>query len=233
MGSASFSISGSGSSLVLDRERGELIRAPVVRMGKKGTAKTGGALDEKAVLALKNHSEAERRRRERINSHLSVLRGMIHGTEKLDKAALLGEVINHVKRLKAHATDHTKGRTVPSDTDEVSIRCVPQTANSFLLHASICCDDSPDLFSELKQNLKILKVKIVRAEICSLGGRVKIVFVMVCENDASVNIWVDSVRGALCSVLEKVNNSVEFVPRESLLNKRRKISNFESSSSSS
>lgn len=82
MGSGSFSISGSGSSLVLDGERGELVRAPAVRIGKKGVGK-GGLLDEKAVTALRNHSEAERRRRERINSHLSVLRGMISGTEKV------------------------------------------------------------------------------------------------------------------------------------------------------
>lgn len=86
MGSGSFSISGSGSgsgsSLVLDGERGELVRAPAVRIGKKGGGK-GGLLDEKAMIALRNHSEAERRRRERINSHLSVLRGMISGTEKV------------------------------------------------------------------------------------------------------------------------------------------------------
>lgn len=92
MGSGSFSISGSGSgsgsSLVLDGERGELVRAPAVRTGKKGGGK-GGLLDEKAMIALRNHSEAERRRRERINSHLSVLRGMISGTEKVFSHSLV------------------------------------------------------------------------------------------------------------------------------------------------
>ncbi|KAJ4765766.1 basic helix-loop-helix (bHLH) DNA-binding superfamily protein [Rhynchospora pubera] len=242
MGSGSFSVSGSGSvsSLVLDGERGELVRAPVVRLGKKGGAK-GSLLDEKAVIALRNHSEAERRRRERINSHLAVLRGMISGTEKLDKAALLAEVINHVKLLKATATEQAKGYTMPSDTDEVTILCEPQTANttntSFLIYASICCDDSPELYPELKLSLRNLYARVVRAEISSLSGRVKIVFVIMPERGGSdevgKNILVDSVQHALRSVLDKVNSSIEFMPRTSLLNKRRKVSQFESSSSSS
>jgi Helix-loop-helix DNA-binding domain len=82
MGSGSFLMSGSGSNLVLDGERKELVRAPAVRIGKKSGGQ-GGLLDEKAMIALRNHSEAERRRRERINSHLAVLRGMISGTEKV------------------------------------------------------------------------------------------------------------------------------------------------------
>lgn len=245
MGSASFSIlgsgSGSGSSLVLDGERRELVRAPAVRIGKKGSVK-GGLLDEKAVIALRNYSEAERRRRERINSHLSVLRGMICGTEKLDKAALLAEVINHVKLLKTTATEHTKGYTIPSDTDEVTVLCEPQTANTtntnFLIRASICCDDSPELYPELKQSLQNLHARVVRAEISSLSGRVKIVFFIMPERgegngETGRNILVDSVQHALRSALERVNSSMEFMPRDSLLNKRRRVSHFESSSSSS
>ncbi|KAF3328572.1 transcription factor bHLH30-like protein [Carex littledalei] len=234
MGSGSFSGSGSGSgsSLVLDGERGELVRAPAVRIGKKG-----GLLDEKAVIALRNHSEAEKRRRERINSHLSVLRGMISGTDKLDKAALLAQVINHVKLLKTTATEHAKGYTIPSDTDEVTVLCEPQTANttntSFLIRASICCDDSPELYPELKQSLQNLHARVVRAEISSLSGRVKIVFFIIPERGEGNGEMVDSVQHALRSALERVNSSMEFMPRDSLLNKRRRVSHFESSSSSS
>ena len=63
-------------SLVLDSKRGELVKAPA-RMGKKGIS------EAKALAALKNHSEAERRRRERINSHLSTLRGLVPYTQKV------------------------------------------------------------------------------------------------------------------------------------------------------
>ncbi|KAF5943891.1 hypothetical protein HYC85_017968 [Camellia sinensis] len=61
-GGGSMSLS---QSLVLDREGGELVKTPPVRVGKKS-----GASEEKVMAALKSHSEAERRRRERINAHL-------------------------------------------------------------------------------------------------------------------------------------------------------------------
>lgn len=64
-------------SLVLDSKKGELVKAPV-KVGKKGVS------EAKALAALKNHSEAERRRRERINAHLATLRGLVPSTEKVD-----------------------------------------------------------------------------------------------------------------------------------------------------
>lgn len=66
-------------SLVLDGERGELVKAPV-GVGKKSVE----VPEEKVVAALKSHSEAERRRRERINAHLNTLRGLVPCTEKVD-----------------------------------------------------------------------------------------------------------------------------------------------------
>lgn len=65
-------------SLVLDSEKSELVKAPA-RVAKKGVS------EAKALAALKNHSEAERRRRERINAHLTTLRGLVPCTEKVDK----------------------------------------------------------------------------------------------------------------------------------------------------
>ncbi|KAK2375936.1 transcription factor bHLH30 [Trifolium repens] len=54
-------------------------------------------IEAKALAASKSHSEAERRRRERINNHLAKLRTMLPNTTKIDKASLLAEVINHVR----------------------------------------------------------------------------------------------------------------------------------------
>lgn len=66
----------SSSSLVLDNERGEIVKA-MARPGQKSVKA------EKVLAALRNHSEAERRRRERINGHLTTLRTLLPGTNKV------------------------------------------------------------------------------------------------------------------------------------------------------
>ncbi|KZV57182.1 DNA binding protein [Dorcoceras hygrometricum] len=59
--------------LVLDGEKGELVK----------TSRGNGVRDAKTLAALKSHSEAERRRRERINAHFATLRGLISSNEKV------------------------------------------------------------------------------------------------------------------------------------------------------
>lgn len=81
---------GGGSSsmsqlLVLDNEKRELIKAPAASRG----VKKGGVPEEKALAALRSHSEAERRRRERINSHLATLRGLVPCTDKVISILLI------------------------------------------------------------------------------------------------------------------------------------------------
>lgn len=66
----------SQSGLVLNSEKDELVKSPT-KIGKKGVS------EEKALAAMKSHSEAERRRRERINRHLDTLRGLVPCNEKV------------------------------------------------------------------------------------------------------------------------------------------------------
>lgn len=66
----------SSTSLVLNNERGELMRT-LMKPGPKM------ADSDKALIALRNHSDAERRRRERINTHLATLRTLIPGDNKV------------------------------------------------------------------------------------------------------------------------------------------------------
>ncbi|KAF2303040.1 hypothetical protein GH714_012845 [Hevea brasiliensis] len=153
-------------ALVLDNEKGELVKAPATRVGKKGMS------EAKALAALKSHSEAERRRRERINAHLASLRGLVPCTEKMDKATLLAEVINQVKELKKNALEASKGLLIPMDDDEVKVETYDNGSGDETLSfkAFICCDYRPDLLSDIRQAVDSLQLKMVDAEISTLGA---------------------------------------------------------------
>jgi UTP:GlnB (protein PII) uridylyltransferase len=153
----------------------------------------------------------------------------------MDKAALLAAVITHVKKLKTNAariSSHCP--SVPADADEVTVELVHQDASSsshgFLVKATLSCDDGADLFADVKNALRPLRLNVIGCEVTTLGGRVRFTFLLspaACGQDAIV------VQQALQSVIDKANSALEFAPRASLLNKRRRVSTFESSSSSS
>ncbi|KAL4316505.1 Transcription factor [Arachis hypogaea] len=95
----------------------------------------------------------------------------------MDKAALLGSVVDHVKDLKLKAMDVSKNITIPSETHEVTIECDPDHQDEsyakvkILKHnivISVCCDDRPELFSELIQVLKGLRLTAIKADIAVL-----------------------------------------------------------------
>ncbi|KAF4392603.1 hypothetical protein F8388_012570 [Cannabis sativa] len=222
-------------SLVLDSKRGELVKAPA-RVGKKGLS------EAKALAALKNHSEAERRRRERINAHLATLRDLVPSNEKMDKATLLAEVIRQVKQLKKNAAEASKGLLIPADDDEVQVQRFDDDNGAgngnVLFKACVCCSYRPELLSDLRQALKGLPLQMIRTEISTLGDRLNISFVFACSkgksNDAETcRTLVSSVHETLSSVLDKASALAEYSPRTTLLCKRRRISYLDSSSSSS
>nr|GLL45481.1 transcription factor bHLH30-like [Ipomoea trifida] len=221
----------SSSSLVLDSGKGELVRA--AQQGLK---------PEKALIALRNHSEAERRRRERINGHFTTLRSLIPGTDKMDKAALLAKVISQIKELRASAAEATKEILVPMDRDE--LRVEPQIGEFegalYSIKASLSCEYKHELLSDLRQALDNLSLKTARAEIATLGSRMVSVFVII-ENEGNIEhedterreFLASSIRQALRSVLDKFYASEELSSRNALSSKRQRASFLNPSSSSS
>ncbi|KAJ0682311.1 putative transcription factor bHLH family [Helianthus annuus] len=205
----------SSQSLVLDDEKGELVKA----QSKVGGKRSGLLSDEKALAALKSHSEAERRRRERINAHLDTLRGLVPCTDKMDKATLLAEVIRQVKQLQINATQASSGLLMPKDVDEVKIEKSDNAAvnGGLTFHASVSCKHRPELLTDIKRALVELKVNIERAELSTLGDHMKIIF----DFTADENL-LRSVREALTSVIEKGSISLDYSPRTMLPNKRRR-----------
>lgn len=157
----------------------------------------------------------------------------------MDKAALLAEVITQVKQLQETARESATGLIIPMDDDEVRVEPHHDEDGSFSLRVSLCCDYRPELMSELRQALDSLHLNTVKAEISTLGERIKNVFVFTSrkdidsENAESCQLLVNSVHQALSGILDKASASAEYSPRTTLPTKRRRISYIDSSSSSS
>ncbi|KAF3781117.1 Transcription factor [Nymphaea thermarum] len=141
-------------------------------------------MDAKALAASKNHSEAERRRRGRINGHLERLRTLLPNTTKTDKASLLAEVIQHVKELKRQTSEIAEASPVPTEIDELTVDPDESCGEGkLIIKASICCEDRSDLLADLIKTLKSLRLRTLKAEITTLGGRVRNVLVVTGEEE--------------------------------------------------
>ncbi|KAK7356980.1 hypothetical protein VNO80_16261 [Phaseolus coccineus] len=170
-------------------------------------------MEAKALAASKSHSEAERRRRERINNHLAKLRSLLPSTTKTDKASLLAEVIQHVKELKRQTSLIAESSPVPTEADELTVVDEADEDGKSVIKASLCCEDRSDLFPELIGTLKALRLRTLKAEITTLGGRVKnVLFITGEEEDSSSgsedhnhqqHYCISSIQEALKAVMEK------------------------------
>ncbi|KAK4433305.1 Transcription factor [Sesamum alatum] len=171
-----------------------------------------GSAEDRTASASRSHSEAEKRRRDRINAQLATLRKLIPKSEKMDKAALLGQVVDHVKEQSERAKEVSKFSTIPTETDEVIIEHMnaqqtpPHDHHNIYMSVSVCCNDRPELFAELNSALKGLGVTIVQAEITSLGGRTKSSFVLCAEDTGGTerNSCTTSIKQSLKLALSRV-----------------------------
>ncbi|RLN34222.1 uncharacterized protein C2845_PM03G34240 [Panicum miliaceum] len=161
-------------------------------------------MDAKALAASRSHSEAERRRRQRINGHFARLRSLLPNTTKTDKASLLAEVLDHVKELKRQTSammvaaaaavaggggDDDEGaagaaQVLPAEADELAVDAAADRAGRLVVRASLCCEDRPDLIPDIVRALAALRMRARRAEITTLGGRVRSVLLITADDGA-------------------------------------------------
>ncbi|CAK9188525.1 unnamed protein product [Ilex paraguariensis] len=175
--------------------------------------------EARSLAASKNHKEAEKRRRERINSHLDRLRSLLPCNAKTDKASLLAKVIERVKELKQETSEIMQLENVPSESDEITIHTDDNASyGRLLIEASLCCEDRSDLIVDLIETLKSLHLKPLRAEMVTLGGRIRNVIIVSGENDLSTES-VEYLKDALRSLIQR--SSSESVDRS----KRRRVFN--------
>ncbi|KAJ1293036.1 hypothetical protein BS78_01G037300 [Paspalum vaginatum] len=140
-------------------------------------AAAAAAAHDRAVAASRNHREAEKRRRERIKSHLDRLRNVLACDPKIDKASLLAKAVERVRDLKqrvAGVGEAAPAHLFPTEHDEI----VVLAPGGAVFEASVCCDDRSDLLPELIETLRALRLRTLRAEMATLGGRVRNVLVL-------------------------------------------------------
>lgn len=128
-----------------------------------------------------------------------------------DKASLLAEVIQHVKELKRQTSLIAETSPVPTEMDELTVDASDEDGK-FVIKASLCCEDRSDLLPDLIKTLKALRLKTLKAEITTLGGRVKNVLFITGEEESSSSgeqqqqqYSISSIQEALKAVMEKTS----------------------------
>ncbi|RLN43413.1 hypothetical protein C2845_PM01G22420 [Panicum miliaceum] len=159
---------GAGSAGAADSEEDEAAAA--------AAAAAVAAAHDRTLAASRNHREAEKRRRERIKSHLDRLRN-------IDKASLLAKAVERVRDLKqrvAGVGEAAPAHLFPTEHDEIVVLA---SGGGAVFEASVCCDDRSDLLPELIETLRALRLRTLRAEMATLGGRVRNVLVLARDVD--------------------------------------------------
>nr|ASZ85190.1 transcription factor bHLH131 [Selenicereus monacanthus] len=208
----------------------------------------GFAEDHRGVAssAYNSHRQAEKRRRDRINAQLARLRKLIPKSEKMDKAALLERVVEQVRDLKRKVSDTSKFLTVPTEVDEVTIECHTDIQRGSpanhddhhhknnknknkhpLIKVTFCCEDRPDLITELIRALKGLNLTTIGADIVCLGGRMKSILILDNENvrdGGKEDVCnVSAIKESLMSVLNRIVSWSTSTPSFRVSSKRQRF----------
>ncbi|CAA7060518.1 unnamed protein product [Microthlaspi erraticum] len=166
---------------------------------------------DKTLSSLRKHKEAERRRRERINSHLKKLRYLLSCNSKTDKATILAKVVQRVKELKQQTLEISNIESLPSETDEISVLNYEDCSNDGsrrIFKVSFCCEDRPDLFQDLMERLKSLQMETLYADVTAVGDRTRIQLVVAADKEQHGVESVQFLQNALESLLERSSESV-------------------------
>lgn len=95
-------------------------------------------------------------------------------------------MIQHVKELKRQTSVIAETSPVPTETDELTVDDASSDEDGrFIIKASLCCEDRSDLLPDLIKTLKALRLRTLKAEITTLGGRVKNVLFITGDEDSS------------------------------------------------
>lgn len=112
-----------------------------------------------------------------------------------------------MRELKQQTSQIPGLETFPSETDEITVLSGECSSDGQLIFkASLCCEDRSDLLPDLIEILKSLHLKTLRAEMVTIGGRIRNVLIVAAEKDHSIES-VHFLQTALKSLLERSNSS--------------------------
>ncbi|XP_061362009.1 transcription factor bHLH131-like [Gastrolobium bilobum] len=128
--------------------------------------------------AARKHSEAEKRRRLRINVQYAVLRDKLPNILRKDKASLLGEsikqveeLLNNVATIEENSDDLEEENVFPNVNDDLAVeKCNDEQG---LVKATLSCEDRPGLMLAISRAVAEVKAKVVKAEMVMMGERFK------------------------------------------------------------
>jgi len=111
-----------------------------------------------------------------------------------DKASLLAEVIEHVKELKRQTSAVLEGEEagaaaarqhllLPTEADDLAVDAAEDGDGRLVVRASLCCEDRVGLIPDIARALAALRLRAHRAEIATLGGRVRNVLLITTDDD--------------------------------------------------
>lgn len=117
-------------------------------------------------------------------------------------------MIQRVKELKEQTSEITQLETLPSETDEINVILSGDYSDDgkSIFKASLCCEDRSELLPELIEILKSLRLKTLKAEMASLGGRIRNILVVSGDGDHS-DESVHSLRDALKTLVDHSSSS--------------------------
>eukprot|EP00271_Cylindrocystis_brebissonii_P011486 TRINITY_DN292_c0_g1_i1.p1 TRINITY_DN292_c0_g1~~TRINITY_DN292_c0_g1_i1.p1 ORF type:complete len:306 (-),score=56.40 TRINITY_DN292_c0_g1_i1:1014-1931(-) len=149
--------------------------------GTGEAAEVAGARNDSADEKKNLHSEAEKRRRDRISYHYGELRERMPHVKNADKAAVLKALINEIKRLTAEQEASRAAQAkelLPLEADEVTVNEVDadtqrtsDEGNDWKVKVVLSSKNRPTLMEEIRDALESLNVVITRTEIVTLGNR--------------------------------------------------------------
>ena len=130
--------------------------------------------------------------------------------EQMDKATLLARVVCQLKDLKRKAAETRQPLPIPAEANGITVDCYTGAAAAgygrpeTCIRASVSCDDRPGLLADLAGAFRGLRLRPMRADMASLGGRARCEF-MLCREEGDVvsagrlKALEDGVRQALAS----------------------------------